>query len=429
MSNEEFSVGGLTRQAINFETRNIDDENRIIEYVGSNQSIDRYSTRLMGWKLKDYKRNPVFLWAHRYDMPPVGRTVDVKEDKETGELRFRVQYAPREIYPFAGTIYDMVKEGYLSAVSVGFSPGKVEFKEDENIHELRDNDLMELSQVPVPANPQALVNAFQRGMVPEEHKDLLTANVESGVDTLDGASVEDLCEQVRAWIVEQDQPDPDFDPTIELVNPTIELSTEADAAPEDEVAPEPLQDEKLEEVTRDIVAEEPDMDATEEPIEDCTPDLEAPEPVHTPTADPDVGECMALGALSLIADCVDVTFSAARGNYSELVQAVQGRVGAVLNRKNQSALEQAGELIRSVLDSAANGEIEEEQKQADEPTVEDFIDGRMEHLERAIGRLSDKIDTAAHNTVAQTLISRRSGADIALDGVLTKLEKLGRRNG
>ncbi len=455
MSKEQFRAGEQTRQAINFQSRVVDEENRVIEYIGSNQSIDRYKTRLSGWKLGDYKRNPVFLWSHNYSMPPIGRALGVREDKKTGELKFQVQYAPRSIYPFAGTIYDMVKEGYLNAVSVGFSPGKVEFNEDEDIHELRDNDLMELSQVPVPANPEALVNAFSRGVVPEGHQGLFAVNTDFADDNLDGVRLEALCADVRSWIEEQDGAE--IDSAIELASPLIDLvpdtpqlnQKEAESLSENTDAngtednsaerdPEGTDGASAMDTTEVELKNAPTLDVSEEistenlPENDQSRDVmegvsteSLPEntPADTPSMDPEVRECLALGALSLIADCVDVTFSSGRGNYSELVQAVQERVGAVLNRKNQAALEKAGELIREVIESAAA----EPTDQGDEPTVQDVVDGRMAEIERAIGRLGDKIDDASQNTVAQTLISRRAGADTALDGVLTKLEKLGRR--
>jgi HK97 family phage prohead protease len=155
---------------------------RVLRFVASTEQKDRQGDVVVcsGWDLTPYQKNPVVLWAHNYDQPPVGKTVNAFKDLRTGQLILDVQFMsaeelaqvqnPSEAVKFAESIYQMYKLGYLSAVSVGFQAKKVESFDDAdpNIpawaqgHKITEAELFELSCVPVPANADALVLA--RGM-------------------------------------------------------------------------------------------------------------------------------------------------------------------------------------------------------------------------------------------------------------------------
>lgn len=148
---------------------------RVLEFVGSTEVMDRCeeSIKASGWQLKNYRKNPVFLWAHDYKQPPVGKAVKVW--KEEGELRFHIEFAPADVYGFADTILQLYLNGYLRAVSVGFMPLQWEdgpgkdtpfgepAKEPRRIY--TKQDLLELSGCPVPANPEALSSAVTGGLI------------------------------------------------------------------------------------------------------------------------------------------------------------------------------------------------------------------------------------------------------------------------
>jgi len=102
-----------------------------------------------GWQLDNFRKNPVLMWAHNYDMPPIGKVEDIGVVE--GRLMFKAKLAT-EISAFAKEIYQMFKEGYLNAFSVGFQP--LERKDGDTFKSV---ELLEISAVPVPANPQALV--------------------------------------------------------------------------------------------------------------------------------------------------------------------------------------------------------------------------------------------------------------------------------
>jgi HK97 family phage prohead protease len=140
--------------------RAADDGTRTVRFVLSDSSVDRMGDTISaaGWELDSYRRNPVILWAHDSNQPPIGRmkSVFINGDRLIGD----VEFASAETYEFADTIYRLITEGFIKAGSVGFvpidykfsgsRPGGIDFKRQE---------LLEFSIVPVPANANALIEA------------------------------------------------------------------------------------------------------------------------------------------------------------------------------------------------------------------------------------------------------------------------------
>lgn len=153
-----------TRKVINFKIAEVEGEERRLRFVGSDDTNDRQGEILTldGWDIKNYSKNPVFLWAHNYRDLPVGRAVSVELDKG---LIFEIDFPSKEIYPFADTVFKMYKGGYLSAVSVGFIPLEYErSNDDKEPTKITRKELLELSAVPVPANPNALQDAMKSAL-------------------------------------------------------------------------------------------------------------------------------------------------------------------------------------------------------------------------------------------------------------------------
>ena len=140
---------------------------RVISWIFSNEAValDFHTIKTAGWELDDYLRNPVLLFAHNQEAPPIGRTtrIETRGPLLVGDTEF----ASAEDYPFADTIFRLVKGGFLNAVSVSWFP--LDFKpakdraRPEGIDFLRQK-LLEISVVPVPANPAALATARAMGI-------------------------------------------------------------------------------------------------------------------------------------------------------------------------------------------------------------------------------------------------------------------------
>lgn len=138
------------------------EDGTLVGAIGSTAAVDRYGEIIdqESWDLKNFKKNPVMLWAHNLtmgeDRPPIGKLTKIKV--EDGQLVFNAKFDMAD--PFAAEIFRKYQEGFLNAFSVGFIPHTIQQFTDkgERLEApiLRDNELLEMSAVPVPANPEAL---------------------------------------------------------------------------------------------------------------------------------------------------------------------------------------------------------------------------------------------------------------------------------
>ena len=141
--------------------RQINEEDFTLEAVINARVVDRDSEVILpkGAKLENYLKNPVVLWAHDHDQPPIGKMIKHKITED--EFVAKDQFAVKE-YPFAGTIFNLYKSGMLSAFSIGFIPlATSEADEDKLDGQKGDTvtkwEMLEHSSVLIPALPVALV--------------------------------------------------------------------------------------------------------------------------------------------------------------------------------------------------------------------------------------------------------------------------------
>lgn len=152
-------------------TRSIDAGTRTIEFTASTAAVDRYGDSIdqRGWITDNFSRNPVFLWSHRSGDPPIGKVT--KLTKSAKELVAKVEFASKQIFPFAETIFQLYRNGFLSSCSVGFLPMESEPLIDDAGRRTGEKylkqELLEISGTPVPANPEALSKAVQKGILTE----------------------------------------------------------------------------------------------------------------------------------------------------------------------------------------------------------------------------------------------------------------------
>ena len=140
-----------------------------MSFVLSDSSVDRMGDIIManGWKLSNFKRNPIALGFHRNDFI-VGRWKDVRV--EGTELRGDLELAPDGTSPRIDEIRRLVDAGILRAVSVGFRPLKHEPLDPEepwNGARFLEQELVECSLVSVPANANAIAVAKSLQISPE----------------------------------------------------------------------------------------------------------------------------------------------------------------------------------------------------------------------------------------------------------------------
>ena len=170
-------MADVIRKVLPIEVKEISE--RVLEFVGSTETQDRDREVILakGWDLKNYRKNPVFMFGHKYDQPPIGKALKVKA--EDGALKFQIEFADQETYPFADTIYRLYRGGFMKATSVGFIPAEWKDKDEDDEDEksprrtYTKQELLELSAVAVPSNPDALVQAREAGIINTKDFDLL----------------------------------------------------------------------------------------------------------------------------------------------------------------------------------------------------------------------------------------------------------------
>lgn len=137
-----------------------------VRFVLSDATEDRDGDVIeQDWRLDEFRRNPVAPWAHDYRTPPVGRWAGVGVRGAPPRLTARLIADAGEHNPLGRLVDAQIRDGFLSACSVGFMPGamapRAGFPEEDPRHGRRGyvmtaNRLLEASVVVVPANGRAL---------------------------------------------------------------------------------------------------------------------------------------------------------------------------------------------------------------------------------------------------------------------------------
>jgi HK97 family phage prohead protease len=131
---------------------------RTFRFVASTGTLDRDGDILDpdGWRLDAFRRNPVILVAHESRSLPVARAAYV--GVVDGQLVLDVEFPPAGTTRVADEVFNLVREGFLRAVSVGFVPDDWEPLVGGG-RRYTSMELLEVSLVPIPANPEALLAA------------------------------------------------------------------------------------------------------------------------------------------------------------------------------------------------------------------------------------------------------------------------------
>lgn len=167
---ETIGVRKLLTPEIHIKETDEDDDTRTLDFTISSSTVDRDGDKIKqsGWELDNFRKNPVVLWAHDSRSLPIARATHV-EVRGNKKLVASAEFVPAEISPFADMVFRMYREKFLNATSVGFIPLEVEEADRERVGffiplDINKQELLEFSAVPVPANPEALVQARKSGI-------------------------------------------------------------------------------------------------------------------------------------------------------------------------------------------------------------------------------------------------------------------------
>lgn len=127
--------------------------------VASTDVKDRHGEHVNqeGWLLSNFKKNPVLLWAHDHSEIAVGNARNIFIERKNGAPRLVFTPDFHEHTDKARALKALYDEGRLNSFSVGFMP----FDFDGATSTYNKQELLEISAVNVPANPEAMMLAYK----------------------------------------------------------------------------------------------------------------------------------------------------------------------------------------------------------------------------------------------------------------------------
>ncbi len=135
-----------------------------IEGYASTNDIDRagdvVSPAVWQKGMENYLKNPIILAQHDYD-DPVGRMVEHKIDSTGLWIKARISAAAE--------IFSLVKDGVLTAFSIGFRVLDAEYNSAADVFLIKEVELLEISVVSVPCNQNTLFSLSKSFTNDEEY--------------------------------------------------------------------------------------------------------------------------------------------------------------------------------------------------------------------------------------------------------------------
>lgn len=134
-----------------------------VHFVAStaNMARDGLVIEVAGWELENYRKCPTVLWAHDYlgKNLPIGRAeVRVEGDQLVADILFD------QADEFARQIEHKYRTGFLHAVSVGWNTLEVAPGKGGTAPHITRAELLDISAVPIPGDPDALVEREFRAL-------------------------------------------------------------------------------------------------------------------------------------------------------------------------------------------------------------------------------------------------------------------------
>lgn len=389
----------------------------VIQFIASTDGVKRDGNEVVntGWDFRGFSQNPAFLWSHDYRSLPIGKHVKWEIGIEDGKSVLRVwsQFVEAEDYPFAGRVQKLYEKGFLRAVSIGWNPIEWEYRvndEGEIVgYRFTKNDMLEISGVSVPSDPDAIVQAINKRVITPEDVELMARSgalpklSRSIAYTL--SNFEPLEKAARTVEVnEVKETDENTEATAEVaVEVTIDGKNVADAVAE-----------RSEEVPEEVVVADEATGVPDETL-DAVESLERKEEVVTPVEDEDEDD-----ETPDPTDTLREAINAAASDFANtIVKVVGDAIGRDFgcNKIDESPAETAEEVV-------AKEEARTEGETPDEPETTRSIDSEVaatlerfkelnEAIEIAEGRLGSRLsrktrsalgEVSQHLSMAQELI-------------------------
>jgi len=203
----------------------------VTDFTASTSDVDRMDDVIdqKTWRIANFRRNPVIL--HEHAAPVVGRSIKTSVPKDTGALGIRVLWDDSPANPTGQLVAHQHANGFRSAGSVGFRPGKIvsrtELAEGDPLRVANVSrwetgsvfsycELLEFSSVAIPANPAALQLQSYLQEFEDDRDEQIRRAVTETVSRELAASVlhairhdEQIRRAISAMVLTQTQPKPE----------------------------------------------------------------------------------------------------------------------------------------------------------------------------------------------------------------------------
>lgn len=146
----------------NIDIKSVNETLRQITFCFSDDGEDREGEVVdqASWDVKNYMNNPLILWGHNPEQPEnvLGQGVSL-DLNNGGKSYITAQFDDVVTNPRADMVFRQLVKRSLRCVSAGFINHTFEVDNDTPL--LKDNELLEVSIVPIPANPRAIALAYK----------------------------------------------------------------------------------------------------------------------------------------------------------------------------------------------------------------------------------------------------------------------------
>lgn len=125
--------------------------------IASTATVDRHGEVVSpeGWDLENFKKNPVLLWSHDHTIPAIGRASKIWVEGFGSQAKLMFSGVWQTVTEEGKAAAQLVADGILNSFSVGFLPY------DMQGNTYTEQELLEISLVNVPANPDAMMLAYK----------------------------------------------------------------------------------------------------------------------------------------------------------------------------------------------------------------------------------------------------------------------------
>jgi HK97 family phage prohead protease len=125
--------------------------------VASTATVDRHGeiVSVDGWDLEKFKQNPVLLWSHDHTIPAIGKATKIWVEGFGDAAKLMFSGIWQTVTEEGKAAAQLVADGILNSFSVGFIPTEMVG------NKYTEQELLEISLVNVPANPDAMMLAYK----------------------------------------------------------------------------------------------------------------------------------------------------------------------------------------------------------------------------------------------------------------------------